>query len=202
MTLWRDSMPKGMLLKSDGFATNLTAPGEGFPLERFYRDTGRADYSHTGLRIPVETLVEYGLEFQRRCVGSVDEAKVVRVSRVSEGFDIGLDTGFMASASSCSAVGSPPWNRRLCFRSRAQASRSWHASQSDGPTPRTRTRPNATRPGATGPPCSVSAGPILGLDPAGAHGSGPRRPPRSTACRLGCGRPRPTRPPAPLDRVG
>jgi len=93
MTLWRDSMPKGMLLRSDGFATNLAAPGEGFPLERFYRDTGRTDYSHTGLRIPVETLVEYGLEFQRRCVGSVDEAKVVRVSRVAEGFDIGLDTG-------------------------------------------------------------------------------------------------------------
>ncbi len=93
MTLWRDSMPKGMLLKSDGFATNLAAPGEGFPLERFYRDTGRTDYSHIGLRIPVETLVEYGLEFQRRCVGSVDEAKVVRVSRVAEGFDIGLDTG-------------------------------------------------------------------------------------------------------------
>jgi len=93
MTLWRDSMPKGMLLKSDGFATNLAAPGGGFPLERFYRDTGRTDYSHTGLRIPVETLVEYGLEFQRRCVGSVDEAKVVRVSRVAEGFDICLDTG-------------------------------------------------------------------------------------------------------------
>jgi len=93
MTLWRDSMPKGMLLKSDGFATNLAAPGEGFPLERFYRDTGRTDYSHIGLRIPVETLVEYGLEFQRRCVGSVDEAKVIRVSRLAEGFDIGLDTG-------------------------------------------------------------------------------------------------------------
>ncbi len=91
--LWRDKMPKGMLLKSDGFATNLAAPGDGFPLKRFYRDTGREDYSDVGLRIPVETLIEYGLEFQRRCIGSVDEAKVVRVRREAKGFDIALDTG-------------------------------------------------------------------------------------------------------------
>lgn len=93
MALWRDSTPQGTLLKSDAFATNLSAPGVGFSLERFYRDAGRTDYSRIGLRVPVETLIEYGLEFQRRCVGSVDEARVVRVRRGSEGFDIVLDTG-------------------------------------------------------------------------------------------------------------
>ena len=93
MALWRDSTPQGTLLKSDAFATNLSAPGVGFSLERFYRDAGRTDYSRIGLRVPVETLVEYGLEFQRRCVGSVDEAKVVRVRRRSKGFAVVLDTG-------------------------------------------------------------------------------------------------------------
>ena len=98
MSLWRDSMPEGMLLKSDGFATNLAAPGNAFPLERFYHETGRQDYSHIGLRIPLETLVEYGLEFQRRHVGGVDEAKVVRVRRDAAGFNLVLDTGEQLSA--------------------------------------------------------------------------------------------------------
>ena len=93
MMLWRDRMPKGMLLKSDGFATNLVAPGDGFPLERYYQDLGRSDYSHLGLRIPVGTLIDYGLEFQRRCVGSVDEATIVRVRREAAGLGIVLDTG-------------------------------------------------------------------------------------------------------------
>jgi len=93
MTLWRDNMPRGMLLNSDGFATNMSAPGNGYSLERFYRETGRGDYSDLGLRIPVTTLVEYGLEFQRRCVGSVDEARVVGVRRVTGGFELTLDTG-------------------------------------------------------------------------------------------------------------
>jgi len=93
MTLWRDQMPEGTLLNSDGFATNLVAPGQGFQLEHFYRETGRTDYSHIGLRIPVETLIEYGLEFQRRYVGGVDEARVIGVRREASGFDIVLDTG-------------------------------------------------------------------------------------------------------------
>ncbi len=93
MTLWRDNMPKGMLLKSDGFASNLAAPDNEFPLSRFYEDTGRRDYSDIGLRIPVQTLVEYGLEFQRRHVGAVDPSQVVRLSRTADGFEVVLDTG-------------------------------------------------------------------------------------------------------------
>lgn len=98
MTLWRDNMPKGMLLKSDGFASNLAAPDNLFPLARFYEETGRRDYSDIGMRIPVETLVEYGLEFQRRHVGGVDESQVVRLSRTSGGFEVVLDTGEQVSA--------------------------------------------------------------------------------------------------------
>lgn len=98
MMLWRDKMPKGMLLKSDGFATNLAAPGNAFPLKSFYQATGRKDYSHIGLRIPLETVIEYGLEFQRRCVGDVEEARVVRVKRDGAGFNVVLDTGEQLSA--------------------------------------------------------------------------------------------------------
>ncbi len=98
MGFWRDHTPKGLTLKSDAFASNLSAPGDEFPLERFYRETGRTDYSHIGLRVPAEVLTEYGREFQRRYVGEVEEAQVVRLARTGNGFDLLLDTGERLSA--------------------------------------------------------------------------------------------------------
>lgn len=98
MSMWRDHTPIGMTLKSDGFASNLSAPGDGFPLERFYRETSRPDYSHIGLRVRAETLTEYGQEFQRRCVGEVDETQVVDVARAGAGFRLTLETGEHVSA--------------------------------------------------------------------------------------------------------
>jgi hypothetical protein len=36
MVMWREHMPKGIVLKSEPFASNLSAPSGAFPLERFY----------------------------------------------------------------------------------------------------------------------------------------------------------------------
>lgn len=107
MTLWRDHMPQGMVLKSDAFASNLAAPGNAFPLERFYQESGRSDYSHIGLRVPLETLIEYGLEFQRRYVGGVNEAQVVRINRSEGGFNLVLDNGEQASAEAVVVAAGP-----------------------------------------------------------------------------------------------
>jgi len=92
MLMWRQHMPEGMVLKSDAFASNLSAPGNKFPLERFYSENQRP-YTPVGLRTPLDTLIAYGLEFQRRHVGRVEESQVVSVSRSDSQFQIDLDTG-------------------------------------------------------------------------------------------------------------
>lgn len=98
MSMWQEHAPKGMTLKSDAFASSFASPGDGYPLQQFYRDTGRNDYSHIGHRVPAQTLVEYGHEFQRRQVGEVEEAEILEVARQGDGFDVKLDTGESVAA--------------------------------------------------------------------------------------------------------
>lgn len=90
MTMWSDHMPKGMLLKSDGFATNLG--GLPLTLERFCQNTART-YAHRGYRMPVEDVIAYGHAFQKQCVGTVEDRRVVSVSIRKPGFLVGLDDG-------------------------------------------------------------------------------------------------------------
>lgn len=99
MSFWQDHTPKGLTLKSDAFASNLSAPGDEFPLARFYRETGRsADYAPLGLRVPAEVLTAYGQEFQRRYVADVEETQVVRLAKSGKGFNLLLETGEQLSA--------------------------------------------------------------------------------------------------------
>src|SRR6185312_12725635 len=63
MHSWRERMPKGMFLKSDGFATNLTDGDASLSLKEFCAETGR-EYDDTKWPIPVETFIDYGMEFQ------------------------------------------------------------------------------------------------------------------------------------------
>jgi hypothetical protein len=92
MLMWRQHMPEGMVLKSDAFASNLSAPGNEFALRRFYLEN-QQPYAPIGMRTPLETLIAYGLEFQRRHVGRVEVSQVVSVSRGGRHFQIDLDTG-------------------------------------------------------------------------------------------------------------
>ena len=48
MQLWRDFMPEGMFLKSQGFASNLSDPAGRHTLRAFCVSTGR-DYADYGL---------------------------------------------------------------------------------------------------------------------------------------------------------
>ncbi|HEY7576534.1 MAG TPA: FAD-dependent oxidoreductase [Acetobacteraceae bacterium] len=97
MLMWRRHMPEGMLVKSSGFATNLSAPGDGYSLERHCAEYAHP-YAASGLRIPRETMVEYGLEFQRRHAGPVEEVQVVAVTRQPGGFRLDLETGEQVEA--------------------------------------------------------------------------------------------------------
>jgi hypothetical protein len=89
---WRTAMPQGMFLKSDGFASNLSAPEPGSALADYCRDRG-LPYHPTELAIPLETFVAYGLDFQRRYVPDLEEQTVTSVVRDGRGFRLGLDDG-------------------------------------------------------------------------------------------------------------
>jgi len=89
---WRSQMPKGMFLKSEGFASNLYDPDGAFTLERFCaeRDLGYADYNHP---MPLETFCAYGLAFQERHVPDLEDEAVVALERAGDGFRLALDNG-------------------------------------------------------------------------------------------------------------
>jgi hypothetical protein len=98
MDSWRSAMPADMFLKSEGFATGVYDPAGRFTLKRFCAENG-LPYEATGLPVPLETFVAYGLDFQQRLVPDVEERKVVGLDRAERGFAIRLDDGETLTAS-------------------------------------------------------------------------------------------------------
>ncbi len=92
MDTWRNHVPKGMLLKSDGFASNLSAPSGGYNL-RSYCASSMIRYDDFAVPVSVDTFVDYSLEFLRRFVPVVDERQVVRLQAREGGFALRLDDG-------------------------------------------------------------------------------------------------------------
>jgi cation diffusion facilitator CzcD-associated flavoprotein CzcO len=92
MDSWRDHMPKGMMLKSDGFASNLYAPDDEFTLEEFCAQRGIA-YHHNEIPVRLDTFSAYGVAFRERLVPELEERNVVSVARLPEGYLLGLDSG-------------------------------------------------------------------------------------------------------------
>ena len=92
MDSWRDHMPKGMMLKSDGFASNLYAPNDEFTLQEFCAQRG-ISYHHTEIPVGLDTFTAYGVAFRERLVPELEEKNVVSVARLPEGFLLCLDTG-------------------------------------------------------------------------------------------------------------
>jgi hypothetical protein len=99
MHSWLTQMPKGMLLKSEGFASNLYDPFGGFTLGRFCQERG-LPYEDVGLPVPLSTMTSYGLAFQQRIVPEVDEKMVEEVDRPNGVFTLRLADGETVSASS------------------------------------------------------------------------------------------------------
>jgi thioredoxin reductase len=85
-------MPKGMLLKSAGFASNLSDPEQAFTLRQFCIEHG-SRYDHLDIPIPLETFSAYGLAFQKRCVPDVEDEELVSLSPAPEGFDLRMASG-------------------------------------------------------------------------------------------------------------
>jgi FAD-dependent urate hydroxylase len=89
MQLWRDYMPEGMFLKSQGFASNLSDPDHTHTLEAFCRATGRP-YASYGLPVPLDTFVAYGQWFRDELVPDVEEVLVTDVAQAGGGFEVTL----------------------------------------------------------------------------------------------------------------
>jgi len=92
MDSWLAHMPKGMMLKSDGFASNIYDPENAFTLERFCAERG-IEYADSGLPVRLETFAEYGLAFRDRMVPELEDKLVVSVDRLAEGFRLGFEDG-------------------------------------------------------------------------------------------------------------
>jgi thioredoxin reductase len=92
MDSWLAHMPKGMMLKSDGFASNIYDPEDAFTLEKFCAERG-IQYAHTGIPVRLETFAAYGLAFRDRMVPELEDKLVVRVDRLSDCFVLQLEDG-------------------------------------------------------------------------------------------------------------
>jgi FAD-dependent urate hydroxylase len=90
MQLWRDFMPEGMFLKSQGFASNLSDPDHTHTLEAFCKATGRP-YAHYGLPVPLGTFVAYGQWFRSELVPDIDEVLVTDIATAGDGFEVTLE---------------------------------------------------------------------------------------------------------------
>jgi thioredoxin reductase len=97
MDSWRAHMPKGMCLKSDGFASNIYDPDADFTLERFCAQQG-IEYSHAWIPVRLDTFSAYGQAFKERKVPELEDKMVTSLARLPEGFRLGLDDGELLTA--------------------------------------------------------------------------------------------------------
>ena len=93
MDSWVAHMPKGMMLKSDGFASNIYDPNAKFTLKDFCAERG-IEYADMGKPVRLATFGDYGLAFRDRMVPELEDKMVVSVERAANGtFLLRLDDG-------------------------------------------------------------------------------------------------------------
>lgn len=89
---WRRHMPAGMMLKSDGFASNLSEPHGKGTLAAYCADRG-IPYHRTEIPVSLGDFIAYALDFQERFVPDLEDRQVVSVDRSGDGFSLVLDDG-------------------------------------------------------------------------------------------------------------
>jgi hypothetical protein len=92
MGAWRDNMPRGMFLKSKWEATSISGPQKNSGLLDYCNAMGVAAGDERN-PIPVDLFVSYGLDFQRRFVGNLEETFITDVKSDHAGFRLKLATG-------------------------------------------------------------------------------------------------------------
>ncbi|MFY9887377.1 MAG: NAD(P)-binding domain-containing protein [Streptosporangiaceae bacterium] len=97
MHLWRAQMPRGMYLKSQGFASNLSDPAGTHTLAAFCRQTGRP-YADYGLPVPLDTFIAYGDWFAAEQASGIEQTMVTSVAGRQGQFELSLADGSTARA--------------------------------------------------------------------------------------------------------
>jgi thioredoxin reductase len=92
MDSWLAHMPKGMMLKSDGFASDIYDPESAFTLRQFCAERG-IEYADTGIPVRLQTFTAYGLAFRDRMVPELEDKLVAKVERLPGGFLLQLEDG-------------------------------------------------------------------------------------------------------------
>jgi cation diffusion facilitator CzcD-associated flavoprotein CzcO len=85
MQSWAEFMPKGMLLKSEGFASNLWDPQRAYTLEAFCAERGIA-YRPTAQPVPLDVFLDYTAWFQHKAGIVCNGLYVDRLERDDRGF--------------------------------------------------------------------------------------------------------------------
>jgi lysine/ornithine N-monooxygenase len=97
MSTWRDHMPKGMCLKSEGFASNLSAPDKASTLEAWCAANGK-DYSAQAIPVALEDFVAYADWFTRTYVPTLEQKNVTNIVRQADGYILTLENGARVQA--------------------------------------------------------------------------------------------------------
>ncbi len=92
MDSWLNHMPKGMMLKSDGFASDIYDPEKAFTLRQFCAERG-IQYADTGVPVQLDTFSTYGLAFRDRMVPELEDKLVANIDRAPGGFALRLEDG-------------------------------------------------------------------------------------------------------------
>jgi cation diffusion facilitator CzcD-associated flavoprotein CzcO len=92
MAVWRSHMPRGMYLKSEGFASDLFDPKRERTLRAFCERNGHF-YADVGVPIPLDVFYSYGLEFQRHLLPELDTRLVTHLAVEGGVFTLRLDDG-------------------------------------------------------------------------------------------------------------
>lgn len=86
-------MPRGMFLKSEGFASDIFSPApQAYRFKTYCEETMHA-YADSGWPVPLEVFSSYGLQFQERFAPHLDYRMVSMVERNNEGFCVTLEDG-------------------------------------------------------------------------------------------------------------
>jgi thioredoxin reductase len=92
MDSWIAHMPKGMMLKSDGFASNIDDPEGRFTLGQFCAERS-IEYGDTAIPVKLDTFSAYGLAFRDRMVPELEDKLVAGIDREEDGFRLRLENG-------------------------------------------------------------------------------------------------------------
>lgn len=97
LSTWAEHMPKDMVLKSDGFVSNLSAPAPTSTLKAYCAKHG-LPYEDEGLPVPLKTFLDYATSFRERFVPMLEQTNVVSLKQDGDIFALVLETGEQVKA--------------------------------------------------------------------------------------------------------